>query len=109
MVPSAVWMRWSVVPETTWAFVMISPLPTGNPLPVTSPPQPAPITLTVTPAAACTPGVLTSLGMGSAPGSAGSRVSKTGGNETPPGDACPRAGELGGPGATPARTGGTVQ
>src|SRR2546429_254611 len=81
-VPSGVWIRWLVVPETTCALVATRPSPTGNPLPVTSPPQPSPSTLTVSDAAFLIPGVSTELGIGRAPGNVGSRPANTGGNET---------------------------
>src|SRR3979411_2189805 len=85
-VPSAVWIRWSVVPDTTWALVRISSLPMGNPRPVTSPPQPVLTTLTVTAAACATPGVFTDVGIGSAPGRVGCRPAKAGGHGRRGGD-----------------------
>src|ERR1700694_2112694 len=78
------WIVCELVPETTWALVTIYPGATGNPLPVTRPPQPRLATLTTDCPARITPGLLTSVGTGSGAGRVpGSRPANTGEKLTP--------------------------
>src|SRR5450759_645546 len=89
----------ALVPETTWALVTMYPGPTGNPLPVTRPPQPRLATLTTDCLACMTPGVSTAAGTGNGAGSEpGSRPANTGEKLTPdriPSTLARKAGGLG--------------